>query len=55
MWPSYMQHTVPANYEPVDDKYERISLSFNLKHKEIITDNETGHDMSYGELNESKR
>jgi uncharacterized protein (TIGR02466 family) len=55
MWPSYMQHTVPANQVKQDDKYERISLSFNLKHREIINENETGHDLSYGNKHESKR
>jgi len=55
LWPSYLQHAVPANQLPVDDKYERISLSFNLKHNEVLTDNETGHDLSYGKLNESKK
>lgn len=48
MWPSYVLHSVPPNYEAVDDKYERISLSFNLKHRGVIDNNETGQDMSYG-------
>lgn len=53
MWPSYIMHSVPPNYEETDDKYERISLSFNLKHRDIIDNNETGQDMSYGFFNDT--
>lgn len=55
LWPSYMQHTVPANQQKTDDKYERISLSFNLKHKLIIDENTTGHNLSYGNLNDTSQ
>jgi len=47
LWPSYMQHMVPVNTVPQDENYERISLSFNLKHRLNINDNDTGHNMSY--------
>lgn len=47
LWPSYLQHMVPVNTEPQKENYERISLSFNLKHREEINNNTTGNDMSY--------
>lgn len=47
LWPSYMQHMVPVQTLPVSNDYERISLSFNLKHRLNINSNDTGNDMSY--------
>ena len=39
----------------VENEYERISLSFNLKHKLIIDENTTGHNLSYGNLNDTSQ
>ena len=47
LWPSYMQHMVPVNTVPQKENYERITLSFNLKHRLNINSNDTGHNMSY--------
>ena len=50
-WPSYILHSVePASDVPED--YERISISFNLKHRQIIDNNETGDNMNYDFLEE---
>ena len=46
LWPSYLMHSV----EPMQDLpegYERISISFNLKHRLPIDNNETGDNMEY--------
>jgi uncharacterized protein (TIGR02466 family) len=48
MWPSYILHSVPPIYdEEVTNDYERISLSFNMKHIVPIDENETGDNLSY--------
>ena len=51
-WPSYIQHAVEPSQEEIED-YERITLSFNLKHRQIIDNNETGRDMPYEFLEEN--
>ncbi len=51
-WPSYIQHSVEPAHEILDD-YERIAISFNLKHRDIIDNNTTGDDMSYEFLEEN--
>jgi len=54
MWPSYLLHGVPST-ESKDPNYERISISFNLHHRGIITNNETGRNLNYdflGKTNE---
>lgn len=52
MWPSYLYHSVPFT-ESKDPNYERISISFNLHHRGIITNNETGRNLNYKFLGES--
>ena len=46
LWPSYLLHSVEPMYNLPDD-YERISISFNLKHRLPIDNNETGDNMEY--------
>ena len=57
LWPSYIQHEVPAvdpSYQQEGDLgYERISLSFNLKHRLPIDNNQTGDNLSYDFLEEN--
>lgn len=50
-WPSYILHSVEPAYDVPED-YERISISFNLKHRQIIDNNETGENMTYDFLEE---
>lgn len=50
LWPSYLQHEVPAHTNGDVDNYERIAISFNFKHNEPITDNMTGTNLHYGEV-----
>lgn len=53
IWPSYIQHSVPPQYDTdIDDDYERISLSFNLKHRIAVDETETGNPLSYRFLDE---
>lgn len=47
MWPSYILHSVPSWSDRVTDNYERIAISFNLKHKEILDNTDTGTELSY--------
>jgi len=49
LWPSYLLHGVPQPEEQ-DDKYERISISFNLTHNEPLSNTHHGTPMSYGFL-----
>lgn len=52
LWPSYILHAVPPVYETdKTDNYERISLSFNLKHRLEIDNTQTVNDLSYGFMN----
>jgi len=51
-WPSYIQHSVEPAQEEIDD-YERIAISFNLKHTDIIDNNTTGDNLSYEFLEEN--
>lgn len=46
LWPSYLQHAVPPIYDAPDD-YERISISFNLKHRLEIDSTHHGEPMNY--------
>ena len=46
MWPSPLLHTV----EEQEGEYDRVAISFNLKHNDPITDNTAGEDISYGFL-----
>ena len=46
MWPSYMLHGVTAS-DTLDEEYERIALSFNLMHNEVLNDTESGDQLSY--------
>ena len=46
LWPSYIMHSVEPMYHLPDD-YERISISFNLKHRLPIDNNQTGDNMEY--------
>lgn len=56
LWPSYLQHMVPMNTTPQDKDYERISISFNLKHRTIINNNTTGNNLEYkGKLKDVPR
>ena len=51
LWPSYMLHSVPPQYDLTQtDNYERISISFNLRHREMIDNNYSKDDLSYGEI-----
>lgn len=50
LWPSYLQHEVPAHTNGDVDTYERIAISFNFKYNEPITDNMTGTNLHYGEV-----
>jgi len=47
LWPSYILHSVPSYYDKVGDDYERIAISFNLKHREEIDNTDTGTELSY--------
>jgi len=47
LWPSYIMHSVPNWSNKVNDNYERIAISFNLKHREEIDNNDTGTELSY--------
>lgn len=49
MWPSYMMHSVSKSGQP---NYERISISFNLSHNELLDDVEQGDQLSYGFMHE---
>ena len=51
-WPSYIMHSVEPAQEILED-YERIAISFNLKHADIIDNNTTGDNMSYQFLEEN--
>ncbi len=53
LWPSYIQHSVEPAHEILDD-YERIVISFNLKHTDIIDNNTTGDNLSYAFLEENQ-
>ena len=53
LWPSYIQHEVPAVDPSHEGNYERISLSFNLKHRLPIDNNQTGDNLSYDFLEEN--
>lgn len=46
LWPSYLMHSVEPIQDMPDD-YERISISFNLKHRLPLDNNETGDNMEY--------
>lgn len=46
LWPSYLQHAVPPIYN-VGEEYERISISFNLKHRLRIDATEGGDKLNY--------
>ena len=46
LWPSYLMHSVEPIQNMPDD-YERISISFNLKHRLPLDNNETGDNMEY--------
>ena len=48
MWPSYMQHEVPVNSN-VDQDYERIAISFNFKHNQVLDNTMTGTPLYYGD------
>ena len=50
-WPSYIMHSVEPTQEIIED-YERIAISFNLKHAQHLDNNQTGDNMSYDFLNE---
>lgn len=50
-WPSYVLHSVEPTYDYPED-YERISISFNLKHHLPLDNNETGDNMRYDFLEE---
>lgn len=52
LWPSYLQHAVPAITGGRETGYERISISFNLWHKTELDNNKTGRNMSYNFLEE---
>jgi len=43
MWPSNILHTVTEQ----SGEYDRVAISFNLKHNDPITDTEHGTEMSY--------
>ena len=43
IWPSNLLHTVTEQ----DGDYDRVAISFNLKHNDPIVDNEDGTEMSY--------
>jgi uncharacterized protein (TIGR02466 family) len=47
LWPSYILHSVPPVMGDVPEDYERISISFNLKHRVETDSNTTGDNMSY--------
>jgi len=52
LWPSYLIHSVEPVQQPPHEGYERISISFNLKHRQRIDNNTTGHNMSYDFMDE---
>lgn len=52
LWPSYLLHSVEPLQKPRQEGYERISISFNLKHRLEIDNNTTGNDMSYDFMEE---
>jgi uncharacterized protein (TIGR02466 family) len=47
LWPSYIMHSVPNWSDKANDNYERIAISFNLKHREEIDNTDTGTELSY--------
>ena len=51
-WPSYIQHSVEPAQETLED-YERIAISFNLKHAQILDNNTTGYNMPYEMIEEN--
>ena len=51
-WPSYIMHSVEPTQEIIED-YERIAISFNLKHWQVIDNNDTGDNLSYDFLEEN--
>ncbi len=53
LWPSYIMHSVEPTQEVMED-YERISISFNLKYRQEIDNNLTGHDLNYGHYFETE-
>lgn len=48
LWPSYMMHSVPPFAG--QESNPRYSISFNLKHREPITDNVTGDQLKYSDV-----
>lgn len=52
LWPSYILHSVPPVQSIVGDDYERISISFNLKHRLELDNTTTGDNMSYSFMEE---
>lgn len=54
LWPSYLMHSVPPKYTE-QDEYERISLSFNLKHKDMIDHNWSENNLHYGFLKDEQK
>ena len=52
-WPSYIMHSVePTNNQNGIAHYERISISFNLKYRQEIDNNLTGHELDYSFMQE---
>ena len=51
-WPSYIMHSVEPTQTVADD-YERIAISFNLKHAQILDNNQTGDNMPYEMVEEN--
>ena len=45
-------HSVEPTSEILED-YERIAISFNLKHHQILDNNQTGDNMPYEMLEEN--
>lgn len=51
-WPSYIMHSVEPAQEILED-YERIAISFNLKHDQILDNNTTGDNLCYDFIEEN--
>lgn len=47
LWPSYLYHSVPQCPEQNNDDYERISISFNLAHRDELSDRRSGDQLHY--------
>lgn len=49
MWPAYMQHYIEKIEDPEDLDYERITISFNMRHRVNFDDNvrQTGDNLEY--------